>query len=70
MSVIHVNQIRAQIEKLYKGKIDFPDVSATGNHLDNFFLTRGLAAYTVQFLAATDEDGAAASVTDGGGIMG
>lgn len=70
MSVIHVNQIRAQIKKLYTGKIDLSDVNATGNELDNFFLSRGLAAYTVQFLAATDMDGAASSVTDGGGDNG
>jgi len=70
MSVIHVNQIRAQIKKLYEGKIDLSDVNASGSDLDNFFLTRGLAAYSVQFLAATDVDGAATSVTDGGGDNG
>ena len=49
MSVIHVNQIRAQIKKFYEGKILLSDINATGNDLENFFLTRGLAAYTLPY---------------------
>ncbi len=41
MSIIHVNEVRAQIKKLYEGKIDLSDINASGSDLDNcFYLVR------------------------------
>lgn len=68
MSVIHLNQIKAQIEKLFKGKIDLSDVDSPAcdpKMLENFFLTRSLAAYSIYYLAQASVDDAAAAVTDG-----
>lgn len=68
MSIIHLNQIKAQVEKLFKEKIDLSDVDRTGADaamVENFFLTRALAAYSVRYLAQANVDEASASVTDG-----
>src|SRR5258706_4417180 len=69
MSVIHLTQIRAQIDKLFRGKIDLSDVDSPNcepKNLENFFLTRGLAAYATHYLAQASVDDSAAAVTDGG----
>src|ERR1039458_6915914 len=69
MSVIHLNQIRSQVEKLFKGKIDLSDVDSPNcdpKNLENFSLTRGLAAYAIHYLAQANIDESAAAVTDGG----
>jgi len=69
MSVIHLTQIRAQIEKLFRGKIDLSDVDSPNcdpKNLDNFFLTRGLAAYAIHYLAQASAEDSSAAVTDGG----
>jgi hypothetical protein len=69
MSVIHLTQIRAQIEKLFRGKIDLSDVDSPNcdpKNLENFFLTRGLAAYAIHYLAQANVDDSTAAVTDGG----
>jgi hypothetical protein len=69
MSVIHLNQIRAQVEKLFKGKIDLSDVDSPNcdpKNLERVFLTRGLAAYAIHYLAQANVDESAAAVTDGG----
>jgi hypothetical protein len=67
MSVIHVNQIRNQIVKLFTGLIDLSDVSkATEEMQQDFFHTRGLAAYAVYFLSGTSPSDAAAAITDAG----
>jgi hypothetical protein len=69
MSIIHLNQIRNQVHKLFDGKINLTDVvSATTNaeQAENFFLSRGLAAYALHYLAGVDPSVAAGAVTDGG----
>jgi hypothetical protein len=67
MSVIHVNQIRNQIEKLFTGLIDLSDVSKASEGMkQDFFLTRGLAAYAVHFLSGAPPSESATAVTDGG----
>jgi len=68
MSVIHLNQIKAQIDKLFRGKIDLSDVvsdKADPKLIENFLLTRALAAYSVHYLAQASVEDSAASVTDG-----
>jgi hypothetical protein len=68
VSIIHVNQIRAQIEKLFGGKIDLSDADGAKDpaFVESFFLTRALAAYAVYYLAQSSIEDAAAAVTDGG----
>src|SRR5215469_2816609 len=69
MSVIHLNQIKAQIGKLFSGKIDLSDIvghKADPKVIENFFLTRALAAYSVHYLAQASVEDSAAAVTDGG----
>ena len=54
---------------MFKGKIDLSDVDSPNcdpKTLENFFLTRGLAAYAVHYLAQATVDDACAGVTDGG----
>lgn len=67
MSIIHVNQIKNHVSRLFDNLIDLSDVSAAGPEMkENFFLTRSLAAYAVHFLAGIAPDQAAQAVTDGG----
>jgi hypothetical protein len=66
MSIIHVNQIKSRITRLFEGKIDLSDLSQHKSSLDNFFLSRSLAAYAIHFLSNCELDQAAQSVTDGG----
>ncbi|MDR3567788.1 MAG: hypothetical protein P4L43_07150 [Syntrophobacteraceae bacterium] len=58
MSIIHVNQIKNQVLKLFTSLIDISDVAtATQEMMDNFILTRSLAAYAIYYLAgATPQD--------------
>jgi|SRR5579871_335472 len=63
MSVIHLNQIKAAITKLFAGTIDLSDVKEADK--ENFFLTRSLAAYTVHYLSQAEPDAAAKAITDG-----
>jgi len=66
MSIIHVNQIRTHILKKFDGLLDLSDlVAAPIQQKENFQLSRSLAAYAVQYLAQTDFQSAAESVTDG-----
>ncbi|UTG91939.1 AIPR family protein [Geobacter sulfurreducens] len=65
MSVIHVNQIKSKILKMFAEIIDTSDLSCSGHHLENFILSRALAAYSVQFLANCDVVAAVESITDG-----
>ena len=64
MSIIHLNQIKNQINTLFEGKIDLCDV--TDPNPENYFLTRALSAYSIHYLAQAELDEAAAAVTDGG----
>lgn len=67
MSIIHVNQIKSHVLKIYEKLIDLTDCrNAPALQRDDFLLTRSLAAYAAQFLSGTTPDVAANSVTDGG----
>jgi hypothetical protein len=70
MSEIHVNHIKSHIEKDFKNLIDLSDVNAKGANLENFFLTRALAAYSIQHHTQVSANIAAESVVDGGGDNG
>ena len=66
MSRLHVNHIRAAIEKTFKNKIDISDISIKPQaEIDKTILTRGLAAYCLYVLAAVDIDSAIKSIVDG-----
>ncbi len=68
MSIIHLTQINSQIQKLFTGKIDLTDISAKHTDpktIENFFLTRALAAYSVHYLAQASVDDSATAVVDG-----
>lgn len=65
MSIIHVNQIKSHITRLFHDLIDLDDVKNSSQR-DDFFLSRGLAAYAVLFLSGIPADTAARAVTDGG----
>lgn len=69
MSIIHVNQIKNQIVRLFTDQIDLNDVvnDKTSTHdTENFFLSRGLAAYAVHHLSGITVQDSALSITDGG----
>jgi hypothetical protein len=67
MSIIHVNQIKAHISKLFDKKINVQDLGhANQESIDSQFLTRALSAYALHYLSQVDADTAAAAVTDGG----
>jgi hypothetical protein len=65
MSIIHVNQIKSHIVRLFAGLIDLSDVT-NPTFQEDFLLTRGLAAYAVLFLSGVPAATAARAVTDGG----
>lgn len=64
MSIIHLNQIKNHISRLFLNKIDMSDTG--GKNEEDQFLTRALAAYAVHFISQTDPNLAGAAVTDGG----
>ncbi len=67
MSQLHVNHIKSQVEKDFKDIIDLSDVeSAKGKNLENFLLTRSLAAYALKHHTQISTTIAAESITDGG----
>lgn len=67
MSIIHVNQIKTHVHKIFSSLIDLSDV---GNHKqevrEDFLLTRGLAAYAVHHLSGSSPEQAASAITDAG----
>jgi hypothetical protein len=63
MSQIHLNAIRNKIGTLFDGKIDLAGVRETDR--ENSFFSRGLAAYTLHYLAHAEPEDAAKSITDG-----
>ena len=66
MSELHVRQIRAAIERLLTGRIDLTDVTGRPpDEVTNAFLTRGLAATSLAYLAGVDVNDAVAALTDG-----
>ncbi len=67
MSIIHVNQIRLHVLKLFEKVIDLSDQqNAPPAQREDFLLTRSLAAYAVHYLSGAPAELAASSVTDGG----
>jgi hypothetical protein len=66
MSIIHVNQIKNHVTRLFDGKIDMSDAGRPGPDYDNQLLTRSLAAYSIHFLSGTDPTSAGQAITDGG----
>src|ERR1700722_2270661 len=67
MSIIHVNQIKSHVLKLFGGLIDLSDqANAPASQREDFLLTRSLAAYAIHFLSGVSPNTAALSVTDGG----
>jgi hypothetical protein len=67
MSEIHLRQIKAYLQKTFKGLIDVSDYqnkSETDREL--IFLTRSLAAFTLMVLADISPQEASKSIIDGG----
>lgn len=68
MSLVTVNRIASVLERDFSGKIDMSEwVGRPEPDTRIAFLSRALAALCVKYLAGTDADTAAASVTDGFG---
>jgi hypothetical protein len=66
MAILHIGHIKAALKKRFDGLIDLSDVpNARGDDLDNFFLTRSLAAFVVAELAHVDDKIAAKAIVDG-----
>lgn len=66
MSIIHVNQIKNHVCRLFDSKIDMLDAGKPGADYDNQLLTRSLAAYAIHYLSGADPVNVAKSITDGG----
>ena len=65
MSIIHVNQIKNHVMKLFDGKLDLSDTKETDPSRINIILTRSLAAYAVHCLTGCETADAAKAITDG-----
>ena len=66
MAILHIGHIKAALKKRFDGLIDLSDVpSAKGDDIENFFLTRSLAAFVIAELAHVDDKIAAKAVVDG-----
>jgi hypothetical protein len=66
MAILHIGHIKAALRKRFDGLIDLSDVpNAKGEDLENFFLTRSLAAFVIAELARVDDKIAAKAVVDG-----
>lgn len=70
MSELHVKHIKAHIEKEFHNLIDLSDINAQGSQRENFFLTRALAAYSIQNHAQVTSSIASESIVDGSGDNG
>lgn len=68
MSILHINHIKKQLKTIYNSLIDMSDADAdsTSVQYEDKFLTRALAAYSVQIICDAEPSDIAASVTDGG----
>jgi len=52
MSIIHVNQIKTHVKRIFDSAIDLSDQpKAPLAQLEDFFHTRALAAYAIHFLS-------------------
>ncbi len=66
MAILHIGHIKAALRKRFDGLIDLSDVpNAKGDDLENFFLTRSLAAFVIAELARVDDKIAAKAIVDG-----
>ena len=71
MSIIHVNQIKTHVKRIFGSAIDLNDQpKAPPAQLEDFFHTRALAAYAIHFLSGAPPAIAARAVTDGAGDNG
>ncbi|WP_282117333.1 AIPR family protein [Cellulophaga baltica] len=70
MSQLHVNHIKSQVESDYTNLIDLSDTNAKDKQLENFFLTRALAAYSLEHHSQITPRTAAESIVDGSGDNG
>ena len=71
MSELHVRQIRANLEKVYRPFIDLSDLTAQqSEEIQNHFLTRGLSALSLCYIANRKAEDAARAVSDGYGDNG
>ena len=69
MSKIQVNQLKAKLDQLYKGKIDLSDVTNV-NDKEKFFLSRAYCAFALQECAEIESDIATNSIVDSFGDNG
>ena len=66
MAVLHIGHIKAALRKRFDGLIDLSDVpNVKRDDLENFFLTRSLAAFVIAELARVDDKIAAKAIVDG-----
>ncbi|HXC48267.1 MAG TPA: AIPR family protein [Candidatus Sulfotelmatobacter sp.] len=66
MAILHIGHIKAALKRRFDGLIDLSDVpNAKGDDLENFFLTRSLAAFVIAELARVDDKIAAKAIVDG-----
>ena len=66
MSIIHVRQIRAALEKEYKSHISLQDVETKPkDQQESYFATRALAAYALSIVSGAKPDTAAKAIVDG-----
>ena len=67
MSIIHVNQIKNQVVRLFESLVDLSDLGSPPAEIrEAFFLTRALAAYAIHYLSGSTPADAASAVTDAG----
>jgi hypothetical protein len=67
VSIIHVNQIKTQVIKLFSEIVDLSDIGNPPQEMrDNFLITRGIAAYSIHYLAGASPQDAADAITDAG----
>lgn len=67
MSIIHVNQIKNQVLRLFESLIDLSDLGSPSAEIrEAFLLTRSLAAYAIHYLSGASLIDAASAVTDAG----
>ena len=66
MSVIHINQIRAYLDREYHDLIDTSDIANNDQEqIDNNFISRSLAAFAIQCYVNIDKSVVAQYVVDG-----
>lgn len=66
MSIVHINQISARIQDLFKSHLDLSDIRVNDKQKDEKIITRCLAAFAVYNSLEVTAQQAAESVVDGG----